>query len=185
MIAGQGWDMVRYADDFIILCESLEQAERAMEAVRQWAKQAGLVLHPTKTRIVDANQRGGFDFLGYHFERGMRWPRQKSLDKFKDAIRQKTQRTRSGSMSQVITEINRTLRGWMGYFQHSIQNTFPPLDGWIRGRLRTILRKRHKGSGRARGRDHQRWPNAYFAELRLISLALTRAKALNARHETH
>jgi RNA-directed DNA polymerase len=185
MIAGQGWDMVRYADDFIILCESLEQAERAMEAVRQWAKQAGLVLHPTKTRIVDANQRGGFDFLGYHFERGMRWPRQKSLDKFKDAIRQKTQRTRSGSMSQVITEINRTLRGWMGYFQHSIQNTFPPLDGWVRGRLRTILRKRHKGSGRARGRDHQRWPNAYFAELRLISLALTRAKAVNARQETH
>jgi RNA-directed DNA polymerase len=181
LIAGQGWEMVRYADDFIILCQSQEQAERAMEAVRQWTEQAGLVLHPTKTRIVDANQPGGFDFLGYHFERGMRWPRPKSLDKFKEAIRQKTQRTRSGAMNQIVEQTNRTLRGWMAYFKHSIGNTFPPLDKWVRGRLRTIQRKRHKGNGRARGRDHQRWPNAYFAELGLISLALTRAKAANAR----
>jgi RNA-directed DNA polymerase len=185
LMAGQGWEMVRYADDFIILCESREQAERTLETVRRWVQEAGLTLHPTKTRIVDANQRGGFDFLGYHFERGMRWPRKKSLDKFKEAIRQKTQRGRPDSMDQIIVEINRTLRGWMEYFKHSIQNTFPNLDGWVRGRLRSIQRKRHKGNGRARGRDHQRWPNAYFAQLGLISLALTRAKAANAHYETH
>jgi RNA-directed DNA polymerase len=148
-------------------------------------EQAGLTLHPTKTRIVDASQAGGFDFLGYHFERGMKWPREKSLAKFKEAIRQKTKRTRPGSMMQIIEESNRTLRGWINYFKHSIANIFPALDGWVRGRLRTILRKRHKRKGRARGKDHQRWPNAYFAELGLISLALTRAKAANARQETH
>jgi RNA-directed DNA polymerase len=185
LMARAGWAMIRYADDFIILCQSQEQAQQALQEVRQWVEQAGLTLHPTKTRIVDASQAGGFDFLGYHFERGMKWPREKSLAKFKDAVRQKTKRTRSGSMEQIIEETNRTLRGWINYFKHSIKNVFPNLDKWVRGRLRTILRKRNKGQGRARGKDHQKWPNAYFAELGLISLALTRAKAANAHQETH
>ena len=176
-MARQGWEMVRYADDFVILCASREEAERALNTIWQWMEQAGLTLHPTKTRIVDATQRGGFDFLGYHFERGYRWPRKKSLDKVKDVIRQKTRKLRSGSMSQIIEDLNRTLRGWFEYFKHSHRTTFRPLDAWIRGRLRTILRKRHKGKGRGRGRDHQRWPNAYFAELGLISLATAREKA--------
>ena len=180
-MAQRGWEMVRYADDFVILCESQEQAEGALADVRQWVKAAGLTLHPTKTRIVDASQRGGFDFLGYHFERGHRWPRPKSLDKFREAIRAKTRRTRPGSMPEIIEETNRTIRGWIGYFKHSIGNIFPPLDRWVRGRMRAILRKRHKGQGHARGRDHQTWPNAYFAELGLISLALTRAQAANAQ----
>jgi RNA-directed DNA polymerase len=181
MMAARGWEMVRYADDFILLCKTESEAQEALQTVRQWVEEAGLVLHPTKTRIVDATQRGGFDFLGYHFERGLRWPRQKSLDKLKDTIRQKTPRTQTGSMKVTVGNVNRTLRGWMAYFQHSIGNIFPPLDTWVRGRLRSIQRKRHKGSGRARGRDHQRWPNAYFAELGLISLVTTRAKAANAR----
>jgi RNA-directed DNA polymerase len=95
-MAGKGWEMIRYADDFIILCKSQEQAQQALQEVRQWVEQAGLILHPTKTRMVDASQAGGFDFLGYHFERGMKWPREKSLAKFKEAIRQKTKRTRPG-----------------------------------------------------------------------------------------
>ncbi len=181
LMAGQGRQMVRYADDFVILCESQEEAQRALEAVSQWVGQAGLTLHPTKTRIVDTNQPGGFDFLGYHFERGMKWPRKKSLDKFKEAIRAKTQRTRSDSMKTIVEEVNRGVGGWMEYFKHSIRTKFPPLDQWIRGRLRTIQRRRHKGQGRARGSDHQKWPNAYFAELGLISLTLSRAQAANAR----
>ena len=185
LMVRQGREMVRYADDFIILCESEEEAQQALQEVGQWVEQAGLTLHPTKTRLVDASQTGGFDFLGYHFERGMRWPRQKSLAKFKEAIRQKTKRTRSGSMKQIIEETNRTLRGWINYFKHSITTVFPTLDKWVRGRIRTILRKRHKGQGRARGRDHQKWPNAYFVELGLISLALARAQAANAPKETH
>jgi RNA-directed DNA polymerase len=185
LMAQRGWEMVRYADDFVVLCGSQEEAEQALAQVRQWVEEAGLVLHPTKTRLVDASQAGGFDFLGYHFERGYRWPRQKSLDKFKEAIRQKTGRLRPGSMREIVVDVNRTLRGWMGYFKHSIANIFPELDKWVRRRVRTIQRKRHKGKGRARGRDHQRWPNAYFAELGLISMALVRAKAADPRQRGH
>lgn len=185
LMAKQGRKMSRYADDFIIQCESEAEARQVLEEVRQWVEEAGLSLHPTKTRIVDASQAGGFDFLGYHFERGMKWPREKSLAKFREAIRQKTRRTRNGPMKQIIEETNRTLRGWMNYFKHSIANIFPDLDKWVRGRLRTIQRKRHKGKGRARGTDHQKWPNAYFAGLGLISLALTREQAANAHHEPH
>ena len=185
LMAAKGWAMIRYADDFIIVCKSQEEAQQALQEVRQWVEQAGLTLHPTKTRIVDASQAGGFDFLGYHFERGMKWPREESLAKFKEAIRQKTKRTRSGSMKDIIEDSNRTLRGWFNYFKHSIANIFPDLDRWLRGRLRSILRKRRKGKGRACGNDHQKWPNAYFAELGLISLALTRAQAANAHSETH
>jgi RNA-directed DNA polymerase len=186
-MARQGWEMVRYADDFVILCESQEQAEKALTQVRQWVEEVGLVLHPTKTRLVDASQRGGFDFLGYHFERGYKWPRQKSLAKFKDAIREKTGRLRPGSMRQIAGDINQTIRGWMEYFKHSITNTFPELDKWVRGRLRSIQRKRHKGKGRGRGNDHVRWPNAYFAELGLISMASVRAQAadLQQRKRSH
>src|SRR2546428_9294654 len=92
LMAQKGWQMVRYADDFIILCTSAEEAQNALATVRQWMEQAGLSLHPTKTRIVNASEPGGFDFLGYHFERGYRWPRQKSLDKLKEALRAKTKR---------------------------------------------------------------------------------------------
>ena len=181
-MAQKGWAMVRYADDFVLLCPSREEAEQALAEIRQWVHEAGLVLHPTKTRLIDASQAGGFDFLGYHFERGHRWPRQKSLDKFKEIIRQKTRRLRPGSMREIVQDINRTVRGWMAYFKHSVVNIFAPLDCWIRGRLRTLQRKRHKGKGRAGGCDHLRWPNAYFAELGLISLALVRAQAANPHH---
>ena len=150
-MAQKGWGDERDADDFIILCDTQEQAERALAEVRLWVEQAGLTLHPTKTRIVEASQRGGFDFLGYHFERSYRWPRPKSMDKFKEVIRGKTRRTRSGSMHDIVSEINRTLQGWGAYFKHSIANIFPELDSWIRGRLRSILRKRRKRKGRARG----------------------------------
>ena len=180
LMAQRGWEMVRYADDFVILCESQEEAERVLAEVRQWMEKAGLSLHPTKTRIVNEKDRGGFDFLGYHFERGYRWPRQKSLEKFKETIRSKTPRLRPGGMEQIIQDINRTLTGWFGYFKHSHRTTFEPLDQWIRQRLRSILRKRHKGNGRARGNDHQRWPNAYFVAFGLISLALTRTQAANS-----
>jgi RNA-directed DNA polymerase len=174
LMAKAGKEMVRYADDFVILCESQAEAQEVLEQLRVWVEQAGLVLHPTKTRLVDASQKGGFDFLGYHFERGHRWPRQKSLEKFKEGIRQKTGRLRPGNMRIIVEEVNRTLRGWFGYFKHSNRGTFKPLDQWVRGRLRSIERKRHKLQGRARGRDHQRWPNAYFTLLGLISLASAR-----------
>ena len=166
----RGIEMVRYADDFVILCQSQTEAETALETVRQWTVQAGLQLHPTKTRIVDATQRGGFDFLGYHFERNMRWPRQKSLRKFKETIRVKTKRNNGQGLQMIINDVNRTLTGWFEYFKHSHYTTFSPLDGWLRMRLRSILRRRTGRRGRGRGKDHQRWPNAFFCEHGLFSL---------------
>jgi RNA-directed DNA polymerase len=177
LMARSGKEMVRYADDFVVLCESQKEAEEVLERLRAWVEAAGLTLHPTKTRIVDASQKGGFDFLGYHFERGHRWPRQKSIDKFRETIREKTRRKNPCPMREIVTEVNRTLKGWFAYFRHSVANVFAAQDQFVRQRLRAILRKRHKLKGRRRGGTYQRWPNAYFAELGLISLALARVKA--------
>lgn len=176
-----GYEMVRYADDFVILCRSQAEAEQALAQVRQWCEAEGLMLHPSKTRIVDV-RTAGFDFLGYHFKTTRRgklahWPRKKSLDKLKDTIRAKTKRTDGRALLCIINDVNRTLRGWFGYFQHSHHTTFATLDGWIRGRLRSILRKRAGRSGRGRGQDHQRWPNAYFAAQRYYSLQTAFAAA--------
>jgi RNA-directed DNA polymerase len=173
----RGIEMVRYADDFVILSRSREEAEKALEMVRQWTEKAGLTLHPVKTRIVDATEKGGFDFLGYHFERNMRWPRQKSLDKFKDTIRAKTRRNNGHSLEEIVLDVNRTSGGWFEYFKHSHYPTFRPIDAWIRMRLRSILRKRSRRSGRGRGKDHQRWPNSFFAKHGLFSLVTAYAEA--------
>ena len=181
LMAEWGKPMVRYADDFVILCGSQQEAQEVLEQLRQWTQAAGLTLHSTKTRIVDASQKGGFDFLGYHLERGYRWPRNKSRDKFREVIRHKTRRLNPHPMSQIVADVNRTLRGWFEYFQHSVANIFKKEDQWVRQRLRTIQRKRHKRQGRARGRDHQRWSNAYFADLGLISLASARSQVSHAR----
>jgi len=166
-----GIEMVRYADDFVIQCGSKAEAQRALEMVQKWTAEAGLTLHPEKTRIVDATERGGFEFLGYHFEQGRRRPRKKSLKKFKDAIRAKTKRTNGHSLEAIIGNVNRTTRGWFGYFKHSHRYTFPSLDCWIRMRLRSILRRRRGGRGRGRGYDNNRWTNTFFAEQGLFSLA--------------
>jgi RNA-directed DNA polymerase len=176
LMAGQGFAMVRYADDFVVLCRSPQEASAALAEVQRWTAQAGLTLHPTKTRLVDATE-DCFDFLGYRFEAGHRRPRAKSLRAFKDAIRAKTKRTAGHSLSTIIEDLNRTLRGWLEYFKHSHHSTFPPLDGWIRRRLRNILRKQHGRSGIARGGDNIRWPNAYFAKQGLFSLRDAHAQA--------
>ena len=178
--------MVRYADDFVILSRSKAEAEAAMEQIRQWTERNGLQLHPTKTRIVDATQRGGFDFLGYHFERGMKWPRKKSLGKFKDTIRIKTKRTNGKSLQAIIIDINSTSKGWFEYFKHSHWTIFGPLDSWIRMRLRSILRKRKGWKGRGRGADHQRWTIAFFGEHGLYSLVNAHKSACQScRQENH
>ena len=177
-MAAAGFEMVRYADDFVVMCHSESEAQRALTVLQRWTAAAGLRLHPQKTRVVDARQPGGFDFLGYHFERGYRWPRTKSLRKLKDTLRGKTRRTHGQSLAVIIDEVNRTLVGWFGYFKHSHRTTFAPLDAWLRMRLRSILRKRSGRRGRGRGADHHRWPKAFFAEQGLFSLVAARAAAV-------
>jgi len=169
-MAAAGWAMVRYADDFVILCRTEAEAQEALAAVTAWVNEAGLTLHPEKTRVVDASKPGGFDFLGYHFERGMKWPRKKSLMKLKDRMRAKTSRLDGRSLSEIITDVNRSLRGWYGYFQHSKANVFASVDGYVRRRLRSVLQWRLDGKGKGLGATHQRWPNEWFARCGLLSL---------------
>ena len=163
-------EMVRYADDFVALCHSEEEAQQALSRIQDFAKANGLRLHPEKTRIVDAREPGGFDFLGYHFERGMKWPRKKSMAKLKEALRAKTRRTSGQSMTAICQELNGLLKGWFEYFKHSKSHVFATIDSYTRGRLRSILRKRRGGKGRGRGSDHQRWSNDFFHAHGLFSL---------------
>jgi RNA-directed DNA polymerase len=179
-MAREGFQMVRYADDFVILCRTAEEAQRALARVEAWVAENELTLHPTKTRIVDAH-RDGFDFLGYRFQgtrHGIRhWARPKSIQKLKATLRAKTRRTSGHSLQFIIAEVNRVLRGWFAYFKHSRPFVFAPLDRWIRQRLRAILRKRSKRRGVAKGWDFHRWPNAFFADQGLYSLVAAHASA--------
>lgn len=174
MMAGKGRRMIRYADDFVILCRTREEAEDALDAVRAWCTEWGLVLHPEKTRIVTEEE--GFEFLGYWFERGRRWPRRSSRNKLKDAVRRETRRSNGRSLGDIITRLNPILRGWYGYFKHSYKLTFSGIDGWTRRRLRAILNKRE---GRSRWQftcaDHRRWNKAFFEAQGLFSLAAAHA----------
>jgi len=178
-----GYVLVRYADDLVILCATRMEAEAAYGLLKGWVETQGISLHAEKTRIVNMNERGaGFDFLGYHFEHTRqdkvgRWPRRKSMAKLKDRLYGLTHRANGRSLEETIMKINQVTRGWFGYFKHSNRRTFVELDGWIRGRLRAILRKRAHLKGRSRGRDHQRWNNVFFAEHGYFSLCVAHAKA--------
>lgn len=170
LLARSGYEMVRYADDFVILCRTADDAAKALEIVRQWTAESGLTLHPTKTKLIDSRETG-FDFLGYTFRGEKHWPRRKSVAKLQETIRHKTRRTSGQSLTFVVRDVNLTLRGWFAYFKHtSYGNVFRDLDGWIRMRLRSILRKRVGRRGRGRGADHQRYSNSYFANEGLYSL---------------
>jgi len=170
-----GHEMVRYADDFVVLCRSRQEAEEALARVRELTEERGLQLHAEKTVLVNTQAEGqGFDFLGYRFEQGTRRPSHKSLKRFKDNIRSKTRRSNGRSMRVIIADVNESTRGWFEYFKHSHWRTFKPLDGWIRRRLRSILRSYNHIKGISRGYDHIRWPNSTFRDLGYFSL-----------HDTH
>jgi len=176
LMAGCGFEMVRYADDMVVLCRSRDEAESALEKLREWMAEAGLTLHPDKTRTVDMNLADSyFDFLGYRFKRSrqgrlIRLVRPKSLRKLRESIKPRTRRNNGKSMEAIVADINRTLQGWFAYFKHVHPSELEEIDRWVRVRLRSILRKRRGGKGRGRGQDHHRWPNRYFTGLGLFCL---------------
>jgi len=167
-MAEGGFQMVRYADDFVILCRTREEAEAALAAVRQWVETHGLTLHPEKTHIVDSRETS-FSFLGYSFRGKLRFPRAKSHRKFVDRIRELTPRKSGESLEFMLQRLNRVTRGWFNYFRHCHWSIFRDYDGMIRRRLRRMLLKRHRRNRKRLSRT-QRWPNAYFAEHGYISL---------------
>ena len=178
-----GYKMIRYADDWVVLCRSMKEAKAALSLMHVCIDQSGLQLSLEKTHIGKCLEAGqGFEFLGYRFEGGCRYVRSKSLKKFKDNIRSKTRRTRGDSIEKIISDLNPTIKGWFEYFKHAHHYTFNSLDGLIRRRLRAVLRKQKKrpGSGRT-GRDHRQWPNAFFAKQGLFSMHKAYVLALQSR----
>lgn len=182
-LASLGHVMVRYADDFVVLCPSREEAEAALATIRAWVAEHGLRLHPEKTHIGDCRQPGeGFEFLGYRFEAGRRWVRKKSLARLKDRIRARTKRSRGTSLACVVAGLEPVLRGWFGYFKHAHHTTFPAIDGFIRRRLRAFLLRQDKRSGFGnRPIDKVHWPNAFFAAAGLFALSTAWSAARHSR----
>lgn len=172
-----GFEIVRYADDFLIMCKSKESAKRALRKTRRWMKSNGLKLHPEKTRIADMTEKCGyFEFLGYHFERGRRsnvikrWPRKRSMKKCKDAIRKKTRRCNKDSIEQIIINLRPNLVGWFQYFKHSTLSSMIEVDQFARRRLRSIIAKHKRKRGSHRIIDNLKYTKAYFAGLGFFSL---------------
>jgi len=183
LMSEAGIRYVRFADDFVALCRTRQEADAVLRAIQAWVMQNGLQLHPEKTRVGHCVEKGqGFEFLGYRFEAGRRWVRPKSRKALRDKIREKTGRTRSGSLETIIKELNPLLKGWFGYFRHAHRSTFRDVDGFIRRRLRALLRKREKRPGFGRtAHDHHRWPNAFFAAHGLFTLHEAHALASRPR----
>jgi RNA-directed DNA polymerase len=185
ILAGAGMEMRRYADDFVVLCRTRQEAETALDMIRAWMEEAELTLHPEKTCIVDMTQQGNyFEFLGYRFKysknRDYRFPTPRSLKKIREGIRAKTRRTHGHSLEHIIATINPLLRGWFEYFKHSHYTIPEEIDGWVRMRLRSILRKRAGRKGRGRGLDQNRYPNKFFAEYGLYCLKTAYAQAVQS-----
>jgi RNA-directed DNA polymerase len=171
-IEQKSYRMVRYADDFVVLCRSLDEAQAALAEVKAWVETNGLSLSAEKTHVGDCRQAGqGFEFLGYRFEAGRRWVRTKSLKTMRDRIRMRTKRTRGDSLAKIIADLNPTLRGWFNYFKHAHPLTLKWMDSFVRRRLRAVLRKHEKRPGMGVCReDHQRWPNQFFAAQGLFTM---------------
>lgn len=185
-MAAEGFQMVRYADDFVILCRTQDKAESAMQKVAAWMKEAGLKLNDEKTRIANMGRNGQWiEFLGYRFQRCSgeirHWPRMKSLVRMRDAIRKETRRCNGHGMGHTAKRVSAILRGWFEYYKHSHGTTFKKTDEWVRMRLRSVLRKRTGRRGRGRGWDCVRWPNAYFEAEGLFSLVGARNAIVSPR----
>ena len=189
-MAQKGYEMVRYADDAVVCCRTETEAQEALAEIAAWTEAAGLKLHPTKTRIVSAEGKGGFDFLGYHFERyheggGLKWPRAKSRKKLRDTLREKLRRGRSGSIPDIIIKINPILKGWLGYFKYSVPSAMKDADQWVRDRIRQIVRRRHKRRGIVKGRERIEYPNRWFEAQGFFSLEKAQAKWIQSQMGHH
>jgi len=173
-------ELVRYADDGVVLCRSAAQARAALEAIREILGSLGLELHPDKTKVVDLRQgREGLDFLGCHFRARMsgrlweqkrivryylhRWPSQRAMKRLREKIRARTGRNRAGvrDIREVIAELNPLLRGWGNYFRTgNAADKFRQADDYVVFRLRRLMiKKRGRNLRAGQARD---WTEEWF-----------------------
>lgn len=150
----------RYADDFVVVCQSEVQAHEALTLVKHVLEsKLGLQLSEDKTKVTTYGK--GYDFLGFHLQTRSRRIREKSLQKFKDKVRELTVRKHNLDAS-VIMKLNQVIRGTANYFAtprfSTCRKTFRELDGWMRMRLRCMRYKRKSGNDnrRIRVRTFQR-----------------------------
>lgn len=178
--------LVRYADDFVVLCRTEAEARAAETEAREVLASLGLELHRDKTKVVDLREgREGFDFLGCHFrarasgklmERGIRryylhrWPSARAMKSIRAKVKAKTGRNRTGmDIREVIVDLNPLLRGWGNYFRTgNAANRFIEIDRYVAWRLKRLLVKRHGRNLRAGQAD--RWTRQWFGELGLHQL---------------
>jgi RNA-directed DNA polymerase len=170
-VTNAGFKMLRYADDFVILTRSQEEANRALSLVQAWVDEHKLALHPEKTHIGNCMIEGqGFEFLGYKFEAGTSWVRPKSIQKFRDRIREKTSRSCGKSIQKVISEVNSILKGWYGYFKNVTKYTLGTFDSFVRRRLRAIIQRQNKKKSFGAGWCNVNIPNKFFADIGLFNM---------------
>jgi RNA-directed DNA polymerase len=162
----KGYQLTRYADDWVVTCKSATEARAAIAAALGILEQLGVQLHPQKTRIV--NVRGGFEFLGYKIKRGRRrlrlspdkirsgmqpgalyaYPREKSIRRFMDQVRALTRRRVPVRTQELIEQLNPVLRGWGHHYKRAhVRGLFHQLDGWIVRRVWSHRFKRWRNGG--------------------------------------
>jgi RNA-directed DNA polymerase len=173
-MAQAGYEVVRYADDFVVLCRSKEEAEGAYKHIRQIIEnELRLQIHPDKTRIL-YHKEGAFDFLGFMIHRRYLWPRIKSLTKFKERVRELTRRQQPRNVREMVRRLNYSLRGFGNYFHVAdVKGLFAELDGWIRMRVRCFIERK-----KAVKHQNYRIPNAALSALGLVSLLELRTEYL-------
>lgn len=179
--------LVRYADDFVVVCRTKKDCERAEARIRVILGRLGLELHPDKTRRVELyDGKEGFDFLGCHLHKRMsgklwerkrvrlyflhRWPSHRAMRAIRQRVKTLTRRSRCHwDLRDVIAELNPVLRGWANYFRTgNAAKRFNQLDGYVYRRLKSLLiarKGRHLRAGEAK-----RWTREYFWNLGLVRL---------------
>ena len=179
--------LVRYADDFVVMCRTQADCEEARRRVDHVLQKLGLTLHPEKTRSVELTDgKEGFDFLGCHLHKRMsgrlweqqrlrryylqRWPSQRAMKRVRERVRQLTPRGRChADVRGIVAELNPILRGWGQYFRTgNASRQFNMVDSYVVRRLKR-LRKQRKGRNLKAG-ESQKWTREYFEALGLYRL---------------
>jgi group II intron reverse transcriptase/maturase len=160
----EGFRIIRYADDIVVLCQTRQEAERALSRIRQNLEVSlKLKLNHQKTKVIHKTQ--GFEFLGYYFGSGYsdyKLPRKRAIEVFKEKTRHITRRHQPKSMSMIITELNPIVRGWGNYFiKGNCKRIFTELDFWLRNRVTAFKLKRQGGYG------HRKYP---YSRLRAMGM---------------